>query len=97
MNLRIDNYAILLCLTDNEDSEVQNYFHKHMKYIRKNGIGKNGDGEQSSLLSELLNKTEETYQAFLEKHLTHEQQAVIRGKRSMKDEGYQNIFRNIIN
>jgi len=67
-----------------------------MKHIRKNSF-KNGDGEQSPLLSELLAKTEETYQAFLEKHLTNEQQNIIVNKRNTKDENYQNIFRNIIN
>lgn len=59
----------------------------------------NGDGdcEQSSLLSQLTAKTEETYQALLEKNLSNSEYNIIRNKRSLKDGEYQEIFKQLIN
>ena len=61
--------------------------------------GANGDGdcEQSSLLSQLTAKTEETYQALLEKNLSNSEYNIIRNKRSLKDGEYQEIFKQLTN
>lgn len=93
--MRIDNYAILLYLTDQNDSEIKTYFANHLKA----GSGQYGDSafEGSSLLSQVTAKTEETYQALLEKHLTNSEYNIIRNKRSLKDGEYQEIFKQLIN
>lgn len=45
------------------------------------------------MLSDVNAKTEETFQSLQEKYLSNEEYTVIRNKRSMKDEGYLEIFR----
>jgi hypothetical protein len=45
----------------------------------------------------LTAKTEETYQALLEKNLSNTEYNIIRGKRSIKDVEYQEIFKHLIN
>jgi hypothetical protein len=98
-NLRLDNYTILLFLINIVDSEIKNYFLRHIKNMQKLRLkSKYGDDhEQSQLLSDLNSKTEETFQSLQEKFLTNEEYTVIRNKRSMKDEGYLEIFRQTIN
>ena len=93
--MRIDNYAILLHLTDQNDSEIKTHFVNHLNA----GSGRYGDSafEGSSLLSQVTAKTEETYQALLEKHLTNSEYNIIRNKRSLKDGEYQEIFKRLIN
>jgi len=61
--LRLDNFAILLYLTDNNDNEVKDCFINHLK--QKKG--------QSKLITQLTSKTEETYLALLEKYLNNEE------------------------
>jgi hypothetical protein len=81
------------------DSEIKGSFLRHVKNLRKLAKvkGKYGEDEQSQLLSDVNSKTEETYQSLQEKYLTNEEYTVIRNKRSMKDEGYLEIFRQTIN
>lgn len=97
-HLRLDNYAILLFLINIADTEIKNYFLRHIKNLRKISKAKSryGDQEQSQLLSDVNAKTEETFQSLQEKYLTNEEYTVIRNKRSMKDGGYLDIFRQAI-
>lgn len=48
-------------------------------------------------MSQLTAKTEETYQALLEKNLSNSEYNVIRNKRSLKDGEYQEIFKQLTN
>lgn len=91
--MRVENYAILLHLTEVNDPEVRQCFQDHLVQQGKHGPF---DGDQSLLLSQLTSKTEETYQALLEKHLSNAQYNVIRNKRSMKAESYLDLFRQTI-
>mmetsp|Transcript_2351 Transcript_2351/g.3545 ORF Transcript_2351/g.3545 Transcript_2351/m.3545 type:complete len:191 (+) Transcript_2351:2901-3473(+) len=92
--LRLDNFAILLYLTDNRDPEVRDCFEEHMMLVSQQRKG--FTDEQSKLVSQLNSKTEETFQALLEKYLTNDEYNMIRNLRSMKDDGYQTIFKMVI-
>lgn len=86
--MRMDNYAILLYLIDNNDQEVRLSFQNHIAVSQ----GKHG-AEQSNLLAEVQAKTEETYLVLLEEHLSNREQSNIFSRRSGKDEEYIDLFK----
>ena len=63
--LRVDSFAMLLHLIDDNDSEVQQFFRDHIE--SSPGI------EKGALLANLIAKTEEAYQAMLVKYLSNEE------------------------
>lgn len=89
--MRVDNYAILLYLIDNNDQETRQFFQNHIVVSQ----GKHG-AEQSTLLSDVQAKTEETYLVFLEKYLSNAEQSNIFNRRSSKDEEYIETFKQFI-
>ena len=67
--LRIDNYAMLLYLTDINDEVVREIFANHVRIMSGNGR----IGEQSNLYQDLQAKTEQEFQAFLENNMKLDQ------------------------
>lgn len=89
--LRLDNFAILLYLVDINDPEVKQCFQQHLL------ANKEGMADQINLVAQLDEKTEETFQALVEKYLAEDEQGVVRQMRLAKDEQYLSIFKIVIN
>ena len=77
----------MLSLIESDDSEIAAFFRAHCL----------SSHSESQLLSQVESKTEETYLSLLEKHLSNEEYNLVRSKRSMKDQGYGDVFRKWVN
>lgn len=61
--LRIDCFAILMILIQDKDKEIHNIFDRHLNFLNDNSTkyGRFQSKDQSTLLPELLDKTEEVF------------------------------------
>lgn len=73
--LRIDCYCMMLMLIQEQDMQLKNIFERHLNFMHnnQNKYDRFQNKDQSSLLPELIEKTESVFQFFLQNQFNNEQ------------------------
>ena len=87
--MRIDCFAVLLALIKCKDKVVQQIFERHLSFVQAHSgkYGRFQSADQSTLLQEIVDRTEDEFQSLL-RNFSMEQQQVIFSKRDQFDKGY---------
>lgn len=86
-------------MIQDKDKEIQSIFERHLSFVQENSgkYSRYQNKEHSSLLPDLIEKTEEMFQFFLANNFSNEQQNVIAQKRQEMDDAYIDLFKDIVN